>query len=98
MVKKSVFLLVVIVLGASSAWAGGMGSENGVRGAVQKDLPPTNSWQDFEKVLKSSYVGTYTIYGTLPDSKRKMVYNRVKDGGSIDEVRQVIVNARLNRG
>ena len=98
MVKKLIFLLVVISLSTTSALAGGMGAENGVRGAVQKDLLPSQSWQDFEKQLKSSYVGTYAIYGTLPDSKRKMVYDQLKNGGSINEVREIIVNARLSRG
>ncbi len=73
-------------------------SDKSVRGAVLQDLPPTSSWQDFEAVLKSSYVGTYAIYGTLPESKRQQVYSQAKQGGSINKVREYIVKARLSRG
>jgi len=87
-------LLLAVIMGAmitGTAWAG-----QNIRGVAKGDIPATSSWQDFEAMLKSSYMGTYAIYGALPENKKQEVYSQVKEGGSISKIRAQIVQARLN--
>ena len=86
-------LLLAVVMGAmitGSAMAG-----QNIMSAAQGDIPATSSWQDFEAMLKSSYMGTYAIYGALTEKKKQEVYSQVKEGGSISKIRAHIVQARL---
>ena len=66
------------------------------QGRGERRYSSHSSWQDFEAMLKSSYMGTYAIYGALPENKKQEVYSQVKEGGSISKIRAQIVQARLN--
>ncbi len=68
-----------------------------VVGAAEGAIPATSSVQDLEKALKSSYVGTYAIYGSLPEQQKLTLYAAVKQGGNIQDFREQVIKMRLHR-
>ena len=68
-----------------------------VVGAAAGAIPATSSVQDLEATLKSSYVGTYVIYGSLPDRQKRTLYASVKQGGNIQDFREQVIKMRLRR-
>lgn len=68
-----------------------------VVGAKAGVIPPTASVQDLESTLKASYVGTYAIYGSLPDQHKLVLYSSVKQGGNIKDFRDRVIRMRLHR-
>ena len=89
--KKLLLAVVMGVVITGTALAG-----QHIKGAAQGDIPATSSWQAFEAMLKSSYMGTYAIYGALPENKKQEIYSQLKEGGSISKIRAQIVQARLS--
>ena len=96
-------LAVACLLGFSGTHAANAGTianqtkKSTVVGAAAGSIPPTASVQELEAVLKSSYVGTYAIYGSLPEPKKLALYSSVKQGGNIQDFREQVINKRLNR-
>ncbi len=68
-----------------------------VVGAKTGMIPPTSSVQDLESTLKASYVGTYAIFGSLPDQHKLVLYSSVKQGGNIKDFRDQVIRMRLHR-
>ncbi|WP_419630848.1 hypothetical protein, partial [Thiolapillus sp.] len=68
-----------------------------VVGARAGDIPATSSVQELEATLKASYVGTYAIYGSLPEQKKRALYASIKKGGNIQDFREQVINERLHR-
>lgn len=61
-----------------------------------KDLEISNTLQpgleqpEFEQRLKSSFIGSYTVYTRLDETQKAEVYSAYKDGMSIDELKLLI--------
>jgi len=68
-----------------------------VVGAKAGNIPATSSVQDLEATLKASYVGTYVIYGSLPEQKKQALYASIKEGGNIQDFRERVIKVRLHR-
>ncbi|WP_456377927.1 hypothetical protein [Thiolapillus sp.] len=68
-----------------------------VVGAKVGMIPATSSVQDLEDTLKKAYVGTYTIFGSLPEEKKLALYSAVKQGGNIKDFRNQVIRVRLKR-
>ena len=93
-----VSLAVVILVG--SAEAGPIPKrthESTVVGAKAGVIPPTSSVKDLEATLKTSYIGTYAIYGTLPKEHKMRLYSSIKNGGNIQDFRNQVIKMRLRR-
>ncbi|WP_456407192.1 hypothetical protein [Thiolapillus sp.] len=71
--------------------------ESTVIGAAKGAIPATSSVQDLEATLKSTYVGTYVIYGSLPEQQKLTLYAAVKQGGNIQDFREQVIKMRLHR-
>ena len=68
-----------------------------VVGAKVGMIPATSSVQDLEQALKKTYVGTYAIFGSLPEEKKLALYSTVKQGGNIKDFRNQVIRVRLKR-
>jgi len=94
-------LASVAVMGlAGNAQAGAIPKrthESTVVGAKAGIIPPTSSVQDLETTLKTSYIGTYAIYGALPKEYKMSLYSSIKDGGNIRDFRNQVIKMRLQR-
>lgn len=104
MKQKTVYPLVLVVLAgmglAADAQAGAIPKrthESTVVGARAGIIPPTSSVQDLEETLKTSYIGTYAIYGALPKEYKMSLYSSIKDGGNIRDFRNQVIRMRLRR-
>lgn len=53
--------------------------------------------QAFEEDLKTRYKGSYTFYQKLPRRSREEVFLEYRDGASIDEIREKIMDRFLHR-
>ena len=104
MIRKTVFSFVLVSLAGMSlvslAQAGAIPqrtNETTVVGARAGTIPPTSSVEDLEATLKDSYIGTYAIYGALPEEYKLTLYSSVKDGGDIQDFRSKVIRMRLQR-
>ncbi|WP_144375416.1 hypothetical protein [Thiolapillus brandeum] len=104
MIRKAVFSLVLVALAGvslvGSAQAAAIAKrthESTIVGAKAGVIPPTSSVQDLEAALKHSYIGTYAIYGALPDEYKTTLYSSIKDGGNIQDFRNQVIKMRLHR-
>ncbi|WP_456375770.1 hypothetical protein [Thiolapillus sp.] len=104
MIRKTVFSLVLVSLAGmslvSTAQAGAIPKrthDSTLVGAKVGSIPPTSSVEDLEKELKRSFVGTYAIYGTLPEEYKVTLQASVKDGGNIQDFRNEVIRMRLHR-
>ncbi len=104
MIRKAVFSLVLVSLAGMSLSSVVQAAaipkrthESTVIGAKAGVIPPTSSVQDLEATLKNSYVGTYVIYGALPEDYKVTLYSSIKDGGNIKDFRNQVIKMRLNR-
>lgn len=82
---------------AAAATISSQTTRSTVVGAKTGMIPPTSSVQDLESTLKESYVGTYAIYGSLPDQHKLALYSSVKQGGNIKDFRDQVIRMRLHR-
>jgi (p)ppGpp synthase/HD superfamily hydrolase len=55
------------------------------------------SLKAFETDLKTRHKGSYTFYQKLPRRSREEVFQEYRDGASIDEIRQKIMERFLQR-
>lgn len=55
------------------------------------------SLKAFEEDLKTRHKGSYTFYQKLPLRSREEVFQEYRDGASIDELRQTIMQRFLQR-
>lgn len=55
------------------------------------------SLKAFEEDLKTRHKGSYTFYQKLPLRSREEVFEEYRDGASIDELRQTIMQRFLQR-
>jgi uncharacterized NAD-dependent epimerase/dehydratase family protein len=104
MIRKAAFSLVLASLAGmslvSTAEAGAIPkrtNETTVVGARSGIIPPTSSVEDLEATLKDSYIGTYAIYGALPEEYKLTLYSSVKNGGDIQDFRSKVIRMRLHR-
>jgi hypothetical protein len=96
---KTMLPLVFVVL-AGSVQAGSSSTKiysADVVGARSGFIPPTDSVEVFEAKLKESYIGTYAIYGSLPEQHKIALYASIKEGGDIKDFRNRVINIRLKR-
>ncbi len=88
-------------MGSAQAVAAGKISDettnSTVVGAKVGMIPATSSVQDLEEALKKTYVGTYAIFGSLPEEKKLALYSTVKQGGNIKDFRNQVIRVRLKR-
>jgi len=103
-IRKKVFRTAAVLLlsvgAVQLASAGAIATQtitSTVVGARAGDIPATSSVQELEATLKTSYVGTYAIYGSLPEQKKRALYASIKKGGNIQEFREQVINERLHR-
>ena len=104
MIRKKVLSLVLVSLAGmglvGNAEAGAIPKrthESTVVGAKVGIIPPSTSPQDLENILKTSYTGTYVIYGALPKEHKMALYSSIKDGGNIQDFRNQVIKMRLQR-
>ncbi|WP_457673154.1 hypothetical protein [Thiolapillus sp.] len=104
MIRKTVFSLVLVSLAGmamvGNVQAGAIPKRTHVStvvGAKAGVIPPTSSVEDLEATLKTSYVGTYAIYGGLPEEYKMTLYSSIKDGGNIKDFRNQVIRMRLQR-
>ncbi len=103
-IERTIFAAIVVGLvsvgNTQLAVAGtipGNTTTSTVIGAKVGMIPATSSIQDLEQALKKSYVGTYAIYGSLPEEKKQTLYSMVKQGGNIKDFRNQLIKVRLKR-
>ncbi len=97
---KHVLLSFTLVVTAFSVHAGNVSGKTysaDVVGARSGFIPATDSVEMFEQKLKESYVGTYVIYGSLPEQHKIALYSTIKEGGDIKDFRNRVINVRLKR-
>lgn len=64
---------------------------------LEADRQPALSRDRFEATLRDRYVGTYQLYGKLPDRSRQEVFADFQRGATIEEVRRKIVDRLLQQ-
>ncbi len=102
--RKKVFSLVLVSLAGmgliANAGAGAIPKrthESTVVGAKAGVIPPSASPRDLENILRTSYTGTYVIYGALPRDYKMALYSSIKNGGNIEDFRKQVIKMRLRR-
>ena len=61
------------------------------------DRQPALSRDRFEATLRDRYVGTYKLYGKLPDRSRQEVFADFQRGATIEELRRKVVDRLLQQ-
>ena len=90
-------VLVAIAFSVQAQSRSGKTYSADVVGARSGFIPATDSVEMFEEKLKESYVGTYVIYGSLPEQHKIALYSTIKEGGDIKDFRNRVINVRLKR-
>jgi hypothetical protein len=61
------------------------------------DNPETESIDQFEQILRSTYPGSYYLMKKLPEEARQSIYQEYLHSGDMERVRDLIVKRALNR-
>lgn len=52
---------------------------------------------NFEAYLEEKQRGTYAFYRKLPERSREEVFNSFIDGASMDQIRKMVIDRKMNR-
>jgi hypothetical protein len=70
--------------------------DHAVEGLEKKDAGAL-SQQEFEQLLKAKAKGTYSFYESLMEKDKAEVFKSYVGGASMQEVRRMIINRKMNR-
>ena len=65
--------------------------------ALEKKAAGELSQKEFEQLLKAKAKGTYSFYESLMDKDKAEAFKFYKSGASMQQVRRMIINRKMNR-